>query len=177
MDDSIVVCSHCGAKLRLKPAARKVMKEVKCGKCRQPISLAPAQGDAAKAAPVSAAPPVPAPKPAAPPAPTAPSTAPAPSVSTQPTAAPAKEVAAKPEVQQKPQAPAPVPVSAPKPETAAAAPTPGAAPRDTGQLENRLKKLETDMAGLKDLIKDLCRLQAESGKAHSGEMEKLAGRL
>jgi hypothetical protein len=35
--DTILTCLHCGTKLKVKTAMLKVMKEVRCAKCRQPI--------------------------------------------------------------------------------------------------------------------------------------------
>ena len=35
MDMPVLTCIHCGAKLKVKPAALRVIKEVPCGKCRK----------------------------------------------------------------------------------------------------------------------------------------------
>jgi predicted Zn finger-like uncharacterized protein len=39
--DTILTCQHCATKLKIKTAMLKVMKEVRCGKCRHLISLDP----------------------------------------------------------------------------------------------------------------------------------------
>lgn len=60
--DTILTCQHCAAKLKIKTAMLKLMKEVRCSKCRHLIPVAPsaetsAQGEhaAEPAVPKSAA--------------------------------------------------------------------------------------------------------------------------
>ena len=69
--EPILTCGSCGSKLRLKPAAARVLKEVACSKCRRPVLIPPevkaavlaaaadvqsgAQGTPGEAAPVTAA--------------------------------------------------------------------------------------------------------------------------
>jgi hypothetical protein len=37
--DTMLICSHCGAKLKIKTAVLATKKEILCAKCRQPIPL------------------------------------------------------------------------------------------------------------------------------------------
>lgn len=117
--DPIVQCEACGAKLRLKAASLKVLKQVRCGKCQSMIEIpdvlksggpipdapvlakTPVPDDEPPAAPAPAPPPAPAPTPATPPVP-APAPTPAPAAPPAPTPAPAAP-------------PAPVPAPAPTP--------------------------------------------------------------
>jgi len=92
MNMPVLTCIHCGAKLKVKPATLRFIKEIPCAKCRKKFEItdemkanaaagvdapatpaapppAPATPPAAPPAPAPAAPPAPTPTPAAVPAP------------------------------------------------------------------------------------------------------------
>jgi hypothetical protein len=52
--DNILVCKSCGAKMRLKPATLKIVKELKCAKCRKTIVIPASLREAAKKGTISA---------------------------------------------------------------------------------------------------------------------------
>jgi len=41
MASVVITCDECGAKLRLKPASLKVLKQVRCVKCRKKVPIPP----------------------------------------------------------------------------------------------------------------------------------------
>ncbi len=57
-EDPILACAACGAKLRLKAASIKILKQVRCGKCQAVIEIPPGlkEGDEGSSAPVVAPP-------------------------------------------------------------------------------------------------------------------------
>lgn len=175
--ENIVVCSHCGAKLKVKPGVKKVMKEIKCGKCRKSISLT-TEPEANNASPQSSI--------QSSPTPTAPSdsTPPGADDAKKRTEAPPSSAAA-PETAQaekttepRPGTPSPAPKKEAAPTTAPSVPgpVPTTQPAAGPMFESRFAALEKKVEELQQVIDDLCKADANAAKRRIEEINRIAHR-
>lgn len=150
MDMPVLTCVHCGARLKVKPATLRFIKEIPCAKCRKKFTVTDemkAQATVAATAPAASVPP-----PAGQAAPASPTDTPAAA------APPATPTAASPA----PAAPAvPAAPAAPAPAAAPTAPTAPVAPATVSPevtakveaLEKRVAVLEATITALRGALK------------------------
>lgn len=129
----IVACAHCGTKLKLRPAALRVMKDVPCAKCRKKTPVSPEMAGAAAPATAEAAAVTPSDE--------------------QPTPTPVPQPAAMPSAA-KSAAPAGPSAASGVADTAAARVAPHGAGATTGLADARILALESKLAVLQSRIED-----------------------
>ncbi len=150
--ENVVVCAHCEAKLRVKPAALKVMKELRCGRCLKSTPIPPELKAAAMAGQVVAGDAAPAPG------------APTPAAPTGPT--PIRMAAP----------PTPKPMPAPvlrTPPTPGATPAPATPAAAAGDAEARINGLEARVASLETRLKAVCDSAIASAQQKAEALAKL----
>jgi len=170
--NNIIECESCGAKMRVKPATLRIVKELKCAKCRKTIVIPPEMKAAAKDGTIntSVAKPT-APKVMAPPPPP-------PTPTAKPKPIPIQTVANKVEPPQpqpqvlKAESVASATSSIP-PAQASTPPPPPPAVSEPGLMAKRVTNLEKSVAELEARIAGLLKAEQQSAQQLVATLEKL----